>query len=545
VQGQGGLAEAIRRHGEVYRNAESYQTMFAGIQPLVQTLLAPLWHWHVPAVFVGVPLLFVFRDARGLALAALPHVLFILFGARHKDPPYFAPEMTLYLASIVTWATAAAIWVVKRIPSRIAPVSIIAICMAGLTLATLREKPASSGYLVRFTRNLTDMDLARAAGLDIAGPNAFIGSTSLGVWYTAGAAHFYNVGPEVLNGPSVSIKPKIFFSRFDGLALDQHRSWVTSNKERIGLTSFYLSGDLHIKGFWFDDRRSAGESQLSWVMYSASSVPVRGYATRGGRMYRFDQAPDGDYTLFSAVCDRTRLPNSGQFDDYLTLYFPLANNDDPRWGLGPRPVIRTLLVSKAQFRKDVLPAAASCKVRDEIPGRIVEVDPNVMLSNLHASDQVIRFYRSFPTALAGSQRLTPTNTVKIPGVVSLADIRNLYSKVILTRRGTAYYLKTTPVLWFDDAAIPIRHRPNIGGGFLHLTGKVLKGVVGISMRGHDPFALIGSEAVWGERDGLNDTYVPVTSFDTLERVVIRNQSQDGESEMLIQDVAAVTEKPPS
>ncbi len=206
VQGEGGPAVAFRRHIEAYKLYSSLRPVFAGNQPLVQALLTPLWSWHVPAAFVGPPLLLAFRSTRGLGLAALPQLLFIVFGARHKDTRfsgYFTPEMIVYLCGVITSLAAAALWLTARFPSRAVQMILVTLGLVGLTGLTLRDKPSISGPLVRLTPNLHDMDLGRAAAREIAGGGAFMGSTSLGVWYTGGAADFYLVHRRCFTAPGL------------------------------------------------------------------------------------------------------------------------------------------------------------------------------------------------------------------------------------------------------------------------------------------------------------------------------------------------------
>lgn len=547
VQGEGGISTAFHLHIVAYKIFASLRPMFASFQPLVQALLSPLWSTLIPAAFIGPALLLVFPGTRGIALAALPQVLFIALGARHKDTrftAYFTPELFVYLAGVITWITAAALWLVARVPSRWARFCLVAAGLAGFTGLTLRDKPSASGSVVRLTLNLDDIQLGRAAGREIVGPGAFVGAGNLGGWYTGGADQFYMVAPEVLYGPSFIIDPERYFARFDGVVVDSLNSWATSNKERVTLTSLYVKGDLHLKGFWFDDNRGSTETELSWMMFAAKPGLVRGYAMRQHRMYRFDQAQGGDNVFFSAVCPMRDLRNNGTFESYLTLLLPpAASQDDPRFGPDTTPVIRTLLVTKEQFQRDVLNQSSRCEVRDQIAGRMVEVDSSAMLARLQATDNTIRFYRSFATALGGTGRLNTANTTRLPGVVAFRAMRavNPQSQVVL--RGGSEDVRTAPTRWWDAASIAIDHAKSAPGAFLYIRGKVLDGVVGISIRGREQNSILGSEALWGAHDGVTEIYIPIASFDDSERVVIRNQGENGQSEILIEDAAVVVEKP--
>jgi hypothetical protein len=545
-QGEGGLWTAIQHHRDAYAAWSNLRAARFSMQPLVQTLLTPLWWSRIPAAFIGPTILLAFRSTRGLALAALPQVLFIALGARHKDTRfsgYFTPEMILYLTAAVSVALAALFFVSRKIPSRIGGMVLALLGVATLSGFALHDKPDISGGLVRLTRSLSDLDLSRAAAREIAGPDAFIGSTSLGVWYTGGGTHFLSVSPEIQYGPSLTIRPKEYAAWFDGLVVDQLESWVTWNKERANLTSLYLSGDLRLKGFWLGEKHAGAENELSWMMYAAPESPLRGFTKVNGRVYRFDQAANGSHIFYCAVCTSAELRNNGQFQSYGTMYFPAASNDDPRTGGDATPLIRMLLVSKEQFQRDVVPAAAHCKVRDQIAGNLVEMDSGAMLAQLQATDRTIRFYRSFPTALAGTNRLSSANTSRVPGIVELSSLHATGPDPRVAKTGDSFDVTTAPERWWDAAAVPVHHTEHVERGFIYIRGKVLSGVVGITLRGRDINTIIGSEAMWGANDGVNELYIPIASLEESDQVVIRNQRPGGPSEVLIEDIAVVIERP--
>ena len=549
-QGEGGVLYALKRHIEGYGIWAGERAFNAIFQPLVQTLLLPLWYLRVPAAFAGPPLLFAFRSTRGLALAALPQVLFIVFAARHKQlgyTGYFIPEIIVYLAAVISVLLAGMFFLLERISSRALAKVLLLGGLAGFTALALHDKPVAVGSRLRFTWDLNDLDQGRAAGRDIVGADAFIGTTGMGAWYTGGAAHYYSLANEILYAPTLAgTNLKQLFSRFDGLVMDAQGSWDTWNKERIGLNSLYVSGDLQLKGFWFSDRRSSWESGQFWMMYASAAGPVRGYAAHGRQMYRFDQAQDGDSVFFCAVCPIKELNTSGQFDFYGSMFFPLKTNADPRSGLDyghATPVIRMMLGSKEQFQRDVLPAAARCKVRDQIAGRMVKVDTAALLAQLRATDHPIRFYRTLPQALAGSHRLNVQNTNIIPGATTLKNIHAAGATARVEWRGSTVDIRTPFRRWFDAAYIPVTHADGIVNAVVYVRGTVLEGLVGISVRDRETDSVIGNEAIWGPNDGVNEIFIPVAAFDRANVIALRNQRANGQSEMLIDEVAIVQEKP--
>lgn len=142
---------------------------------------------------------------------------------------------------------------------------------------------------------------------------------------------------------------------------------------------------------------------------------------------------------------------------------------------------------------------------------------------------------------AGTGRRNSGNTTRVPGIVELTGLHSLGPLARAVKRGAAVDVSTAPKRWWDAASSPIKHTQRIDGGFIYVRGKVLKGVVGISIRGHDVLNILGSEAMWGVHDGVN-VYIPIASFDDSDQVVIRNQRENGESEVLIEDIAVVIEK---
>ncbi len=144
--------------------------------------------------------------------------------------------------------------------------------------------------------------------------------------------------------------------------------------------------------------------------------------------------------------------------------------------------------------------------------------------------------------MAGAHRLNAGNTARIQGVVELNRIGAVNPQSRVLWRGTNVDVRTAPTRWWDAASIPIDHAHGIAGGFIYVRGRVLDGVVGISVRGHEVNSILGSEAIWGTHDGVNELYIPITSLDNSERVVIRNQRPNAASEVVIEDAAVLVEK---
>jgi hypothetical protein len=551
-QGPGGPMIALRHHFQTY---DIWAHGWSGIvhrQPLVQSLLFPLWSLHIPVALVGPLLLFAFRSTRALAIAALPQVLFIVFGARYKQPGYsgyYAPEAILYLSAVIAVFFAGVLYVLSRIKTSALSVVAAVLFVAGFTVFALHDKPGAVTE-VKFTRDLRDLDVGRAASRAILGPSALVTTSGAGVWYTSGAEHLYPVFWDLAHPPAIA-EPTFrqYFSQFDAVVLDADEGWVAWNKERENLTSFLASGDLNLMGFWFGDRRQKSASGLSLLMLTPNEQPVRGFASNRGKTYRFEPAHQADSVLFCAICPIGDLQNRGEFDFYATFFLPSkSNHDDPRSitdPADPRSVIRVLLVSQQKFQQDVLPRATRCKSRYRITGRLVEVDQDAMVSQLRRNDRPIKFYRSIAAALGGAGRLNAANTEKIPGAIQLDKIQPATAGTVLSKTPDGWQLTTDPALAAAAAAIPIENVNGVSSGYLYVRAKESEGAVGFTLLNSRTYVPAAPEVLWEAHDPVNEIYIPVRSFDGVDRLVIRNSYGHGASKILIKDLAVVTVRPPS
>ncbi len=547
-QGPGGLLIALRHHFESYDLWANGWSAEVHHQPLVQSLLLPMWSFHIPAALVGPLLLFAFRSSRGLAIASLPHLLFIVFGARHKQPGYpgyFAPEAILYLSAVIAVVFAMVLEVVPRIKIRALSVAGVVVSVAGVTVLALHDKPGVVVGAIGFTRDLRDLDVGRAASRAILGPSAFVGVAGAGVWYSGGAEHLYpGLSADLLYPRTIAgFNPKEYFSPFDAVVLDADQTWITWNKERVSLTSLFASGDLNLKGFWFADRHGRRDSGLSLLMLGLNQEPVRGFASLGGRTYRFEPAPQADSILFCAVCPIGDLQSNFQFDFYATFFLPWKTNDDPRSltdPADPRPVIRFLLTSRQQFQQEVLPQATRCKTRYQITGRLVEVDEDAMVAELRHNDRPIRFYRNLAGALGGAGRLNASNTVRIQGALPLDKIQAASPRAVLSKSPDGYLVTAGPGMETRAAWIPIERVNGLSKGYVYVRAKDSEGTVGLSVRNSRTNALAGPEVLWEAHDLETEIYIPVQSFEGMDRLVIRNMDDHVASKILIKDLAVVT-----
>src|SRR5689334_22128044 len=102
----------------------------------------------------------------GLSDASLPHLLFILFGARHKQvgyTGYFAPEVTLYLSALLSVCLSALFVQIRRFNSRWALNVTAAVVIVGMSALAITDVPALMVQKVVRVPGIYDFEAGRSA----------------------------------------------------------------------------------------------------------------------------------------------------------------------------------------------------------------------------------------------------------------------------------------------------------------------------------------------------------------------------------------------
>jgi hypothetical protein len=391
------------------RHMQAYSLWWQGVtaayksRPVVTVLTEPLFKYRIPAVFAALALLALLPRARGLAVAGMPHLLFLLFGARYKQisySGYFAPEIALYLIGLTSAAAGGFFWLFQRLRYRWLIVSVAGIATAGFAIAALIDVPAILGAKRIFTLGVYDLENARAAGRRMLGPDSIVGATSAAVWFTSGADTFYNVSAEILYTPNLEdVDLRRYFSPFDAVVTNALESWSTRNRARANIATAYLDGTLRARGFFFGDRRLTAESPQSYMVYTARPLPdFAGYAVKGSTIYRFQPGPDGDQVFASAACpvDATTAPGVASNEQLnLDFYFRQLTPSATPGGHTPSAVIVNLIAGRTEFESRVRPSLGRCTIHDRIPGRLTSLEINRFRREAEVGERVMRFPHSY------------------------------------------------------------------------------------------------------------------------------------------------------
>src|SRR5262249_46228528 len=177
------------------------------------------------------------------------------------------------------------------------------------TAVVVHEHPSTCSLKAR--RDVDDLEIARAASRSIVGPGALVGAGSPDAWYIGGGDHFYEMTQEIEDRPTLAgLDLPSFFGSFPAIAMSPSRTWLTSNKERVTLTTEFARGALKLRGFFFGNHYENPETLTSLTLVgSRRTQPVKGFAIDGETLYELTESPGADWIYYAAMCPSTVLAN--------------------------------------------------------------------------------------------------------------------------------------------------------------------------------------------------------------------------------------------
>jgi hypothetical protein len=381
---QEGIREILRHHIVQYHVWASGHIGLFGLE------LA--FRWGIPAVLLSTPILIAIPATRALGLAALPLELFVLLFAGHKHAYYFVHEVSLYCIAAVAGGAMLIDRLASMVPRRPLLTRRIALTAASLIVGgTLLAAKWNAGYSAILPEvRLQDAEIARAAGKEMLGPNARVGSR-IGAWYSSGGEHWYQPSPDLLwrkFPPNFDVAQ--FVSRFDAVAEYAHMSSVTNNDRNGTLSSWYADGTLRLGGFFFTD----SNQELSYLLLRGTPAsPIRGYALRHRNLVRFEENAAGDYELLSLACPvtlegdfRARVPYSN------VLYLPRQHLEDV-----DRSVVTALIPTDGP--RSYAELHPECGIVLRIRGFLSPVDRKALVEKMRREDKPMLFYRQLSEML--------------------------------------------------------------------------------------------------------------------------------------------------
>ena len=462
---RGGIWKAFQEHrqtypasyGFIFPSPEEYRSVFL-------LLLKPFLLRGIPVVFVSTPLLLLWRETRGLAIAALPFQLSLLLFFHHKSVPYYRGEFSLFYAGLLALLLCGLDWIWRR-----------SLGTRGLAWWTAAAGLAASIVLVADSRVwqirdgavfVDELALARAAGKAVLGNSAVVGGRSVCLWYTSGARYYRNFVSDLLYPPDISnLDVRAFFDTFDSVAEEPAGSWLTYNRQKLGIPSWYVNGTLQLQGFY------AGRVQRGWqysyyLAGTGKKRPLQAYFWRGRKFFRFLEDPDGSSAVMSIVSPHGRawlsLGNEG-----LYLMAVAIPPDEQTY-------VTFHVVSRDQAVAFQNHPAPNSQVREVVFGRVQPVDPVALLSTVDYHREMAQIFYTTPELLAtqvtaGAGQAIPLRNVLPGGPTVASDGNNPALRYISPPVASAGLLYSPEIDLKDPGAYLLSFRLRIRSGKLAIT----------------------------------------------------------------------------
>lgn len=347
--------------------------------------------------------MFLNKETRLMAVAALPLCLFVFIYSQGKSAGYFLPEVMLYYAGlgVSIFYCLEFLALRLRVPSnRCLPA--VGMCLLIVVVAA-SANPGITNIPIRLSAPVLEMDVARAAGKAIVGGRALVAGR-IGMWYVSGASAWYSLESDLLWRRDISSHPlPEYFRNFDFVVEYGHRSFVTLNSRLESLPSWYMDRLLLLRGFYL----SSNHPDINYLVFQPSPTDqVTGFVSDHDALYRFDRSSSGQQMFTTAVClQKTNVAvNPYGFAYFTAMYLPMPDATDPLKSLSldagpehPRSVLFAGMMRSDKFESRRL--TAGCTVLEEVRGDLTVVDRDRFVRAGLANDRPIRFYENLATVV--------------------------------------------------------------------------------------------------------------------------------------------------
>ena len=341
----------------------------------------------IPLVLLSTPILLALRTTRGIALAALPLQLFVLLFAGHSHAYYYIHEISMYAAALA----AGILTTVDRLLMTVPRQELI----RRIVLASLAIALGSSILVAKWSLGQTSLhpfprvheaEIARVAGKEMLGPDARVGGR-IGAWYASGAAHWFNISPDLLWRPlPMDFDVTGYLSKFDALAENWHMSGATSNHRNTTLSSWWAAGILHLRGVFFSEHNS----DLSYVLLRVAPQPsITGFALKQDQLYRFQEGANGNQELASLVC----LLGDAVTDFRKQAPFSVALDLPQSSPNEQKRIVLTMIIPSNEPSYSA-PLQSQCREIQSVRGDLTLAgDTHELVAKMRSNDKPMRFYR--------------------------------------------------------------------------------------------------------------------------------------------------------
>jgi hypothetical protein len=239
-----GVGDALQAHLSIYSDSGVWTSNATGAAALFRGIIRAVDVAGVVALALAYSVAIIHRPTRAFGFATLALTLPILFLVGRKWPFYLKPEFF-----ILSFATLLIVdWICRALPvlrtkyGQTVAWSVIALLCVGDS----RIASAARGQVA-----LDELAVQRALGKEIAGHDATIGGRSVLTWFTSGASRYRLVTGDLIYPLDIGdINPAEYFRDFDAIVEEPQGSWVTYNRQKMSLPSFYVARHLRLGGLY-------------------------------------------------------------------------------------------------------------------------------------------------------------------------------------------------------------------------------------------------------------------------------------------------------
>src|SRR5579883_165349 len=382
VQGNGGPLDAYARQVAAYDAFAHRLTYELSGRWLLDVLITPV-KLGVPLLLFGVPLLFLRAELRLLSIAGALLPLFVMFFSQGKQvgyTGYFMPETVIYLFGVISaiFGLIRSLATRPPVPSN-ASRRVAALATALVGGVMLSSTPYTMADTPRWVDDIDVLDLMRAMGQSILGPDALVAVTSAGVWYTAGAHYVWNSFFELVGENRAHHDVRSFLEPADAVVIDQ--AWWNSAPDMAPVWDWYREGTLRMFGFMLPE--PIVDRPLAQLFVSAKNAhlsPVTGFLFDRQTVRHFVEHDSGPYSVGIFFC--TQAPPLLDKDTVIYQY-GFAYNSSPS---ATSPMVVFLVAGNAGFDVATRRLAAQCMMRDHVVGDLEPMDRNALIDALHRHD---------------------------------------------------------------------------------------------------------------------------------------------------------------
>lgn len=385
----GGTAASVESHLRLYQL--SYGMLPDG--NLIRFIFFPLV-LGVPTVLVSTPILFLNRTTRGMALASLPHLLFVLLLVQKKWGFYLIAEFIVYLCSLGVLVLASSSFIVEKIVRYRRPdlLSVLRALSGPVLIALIVSSVLLLPVKISIGPIPDEFAIARAAGRAMLGPDALVAARTSRSYIFGETYSYVMLEPDLYWRSIDGLNLTAYFDKFDAVVEDPAPG-ITLNEQKETLSSWYAEGLLNLRGFY------RGHQEYPGYILLAAHRPelVEGYELlENEQVAHFVERREGNYTFFTAVCEVGSL-NMGASMFHSSFLLPIQDSAKPQQELVE------LMLRTGDYLSAQLSISRKCAIRDRIQFQMELIDPQALLAIL-ADDQVIQFFSDLDVAVNARQQ---------------------------------------------------------------------------------------------------------------------------------------------